>query len=135
MIFLFTAVITQVYSQRIAYDYDAAGNRISRRIVSLPPQNVKGLPSDSVAVEQMFGERSVLVYPNPTKGALGVEIRGDSPDEVLRLILYSGQGVVLFQADVRPGINSVNMTACPKGWYILRVQAGEKRKEFKVIKE
>ena len=131
---LFAAVILQCNSQTISYDYDYAGNRISRKVVPLP-QNIKGQPTDSVIVEDMLGERNILVYPNPTRGSLGVEITGGEWDEDIRLILYNGQGVMLYHASAQQGINPVDMTACPKGWYILRVQDGEKRKEFKVIKE
>jgi len=132
---ILAAVILQSNSQTISYDYDFAGNRISRKVVSLPPQQAKQQPTDSVVVEDMLGARNILVYPNPTRGALGVEITGGEWDEDVRLILYSGQGVMLYDANAQQGINPVDMTAYPKGWYILRVQAGEKRKEFKVIKE
>lgn len=131
---ILAAVNLQTNSQTISYDYDYAGNRVSRRVVSLP-QSIKSQPTDSVVVEDMLGARNILVYPNPTKGALGVEITGGDWDEDIRLILYSGQGVMLYHANANQGINPVDMTAYPKGWYVLRVQAGEKRKEFKVIKE
>ncbi len=131
---ILAAVIFQCNAQTISYDYDYAGNRISRKVVSLP-QSIKGQPVDSVLVEDMLGARNILVYPNPTKGALGVEITGGDWDEDIRLILYNGQGVTFYHAKAQQGINPVDMTAYPKGWYIIRVQAGEKRKEFKVIKE
>ena len=134
LLILLAAVIFQCNSQTISYDYDYAGNRISRKVVSLP-QSIKGQPVDSVLVEDMLGERNILVYPNPTKGALGVEITGGDWDEDIWLILYNGQGVTLYHAKAQQGINPVDMTAYPKGWYILRVLAGEKKKEFKVIKE
>ncbi len=134
---LLAAVIIQSNSQTISYDYDHAGNRISRKVVPLPPppQGAKKQLTDSVVVEDMLGERNILVYPNPTKGTLGVEITGGDWDENIRLILYNGQGVMLYNANANQGINPVEMTVYPKGWYILRVQAGEQRKEFKVIKE
>jgi hypothetical protein len=83
----------------------------------------------------MMDERTITVYPNPTRGALGVEINGGDTEEDLRLILFSGQGVQLYNSNAQPGINPIDMTAYPKGWYILQVQAGESKKEFKVIKE
>jgi len=137
-LFIFlAAVIFQCNSQTISYDYDYAGNRISRKVVLLPPppQGAKKQVTDSVVVEDMLEDRNILVYPNPTKGILGVEITGGDWDEDILLILYNGQGVMLYHANAQQGINPVDMTAYPKGWYILRVQEGEKRKEFKVIKE
>lgn len=136
-IFIFlTSVIIRINSQTISYEYDYAGNRISRKIVSLPPppQGAKQ-HVDSTAVKDMMGERTITVYPNPTRGALGVEINGGDTEEDLRFILFSGQGVQLYNSNAQPGINPIDMTAYPKGWYILQVQAGENMKEFKVIKE
>ena len=118
---------------KISYDYDVAGNRISRKVVTLPPpQSVKQHPPDSIAVDDMLAERTIRVYPNPTKGALGVEITGGDWDENIDLILFSGQGIRLYHAKAHQGINPIDMTVYPEGWYILRVQAGEQRKEFKV---
>jgi len=125
-----------IHSQTVSYAYDQAGNRISRKIVTLPPppQGAKQ-HVDSTAVQDMMDERTITVYPNPTRGALGVEINGGDTEEDLRLILFSGQGVQLYNSNAQPGINPIDMTAYPKGWYILQVQAGESKKEFKVIKE
>lgn len=107
------AVILQIHSQTISYYYDYAGNRIFREVVSLS-QNIKGQPTNSMVVEDVLDQRSILVYPNPTKGALGVEITGGDWDEDIRLTLYSGQGTVLYKGKARQGINPIDMTAYPK---------------------
>ncbi|MEA4937002.1 MAG: T9SS type A sorting domain-containing protein [Paludibacter sp.] len=124
-------------AQTVNYTYDHAGNRISRKVITLPPppQGAKQQSTDSTVVQDMMGERTITVYPNPTRGNLGVQITGGNTEEEIRLIIFGGQGVQLYNSNVQQGINTVDMTAYPKGWYILRVQAGEKRKEFKVIKE
>jgi hypothetical protein len=107
------AVILQIHSQTNSYYYDYAGNRIFREVVSLS-QNIKGQPTNSMVVEDVLDQRSILVYPNPTKGALGVEITGGDWDEDIRLTLYSGQGTVLYKGKARQGINPIDMTAYPK---------------------
>lgn len=129
--------IISMHSQTVSYTYDQAGNRISRKVVPLnsSPQQVGKQHVDSTCIQDMMGERTITVYPNPTRGALGVEINGGDTEEALHIILFSGQGVQLYNSTAQPGINPVDMAAYPKGWYILRVQAGEERKEFKVIKE
>ncbi|MEA4935854.1 hypothetical protein SDC9_158301 [bioreactor metagenome] len=136
-IFQLLFFIASVNSQTVSYTYDTAGNRISRKIVSLPPPPPQGskLYVDSTAIQDMMDERTITVYPNPTRGALGVEINGGDTKEDLRLIIYNGQGMQLYNSNAQPGINPIDMMAYPKGWYILRVQAGENKKEFKVIKE
>ncbi len=124
-----------MHGQSISYTYDAAGNRTSRQVITLPPQNVKKQPTDSVVVQDRLEERTILIYPNPTRGALRIDIAGGNPDEKLRIILYSGQGTMLYHADAHIGSNPLDMSIYPKGWYILQIQAGESRREFKVIKE
>lgn len=136
LMILLVVVSLQVVSQTVSYTYDQAGNRISRKVITLPPppQGAKQ-HVDSTGIQDMMGELTITVYPNPTRGALGVEINGGDTEIALHLILFSGQGVQLYNSTAQPGINPIDMTAYPKGWYILRVQAGEERKEFKVIKE
>lgn len=130
-------IAISMYSQTVSYTYDQAGNRISRKVITLPPppQGAKQQFSDSTVVQDMMGERTITVYPNPTRGALGVEIKGGDTEDALYITLFSGHGVQLYNGIAQPGINPIDVTAYPKGWYILRVQAGEERKEFKVIKE
>lgn len=132
---LFTAVCVQ--AQIIGYSYDAAGNRTSRQVITLPspPQNVEKQSTDSVVVKDRLEERTILIYPNPTQGTLRIDIAGGNPDESLRIILYSGQGTVLYQAPAHMGSNPLDMSIYPKDWYILQIQEGESRREFKVIKE
>ena len=124
-------------NQGISYAYDNAGNRISRKIVdlSLPQTHIK---RDSVApapVIDQLGERKITIYPNPTKGMLAVEITGGDDKDQLQISLYNTDGKQLQNRKVVSGSNSVNMATYPAGWYILRVQAGEKRTEFKIIKQ
>jgi len=70
---LFSATCSHVFSQAISYGYDQAGNRVSRKIVSLgSPQSAKQ-NIDKTVVTEPLGERTITMYPNPTKGALDIE--------------------------------------------------------------
>ena len=123
----------------VSYAYDQAGNRISRKIVPLnsSPANVKKHEEDPapVPVVEQLGERTITIYPNPTKGALGVEITGGNDKDEMRMVLFGPQGTQLQSHKVRSGTTSLNLSSYPTGWYILRVQAGEKMTEFKIIKD
>lgn len=137
LLFLFFIAFSfHVMSQTVSYAYDYAGNRISRKIVSI--SNPTHIKKDSVApapVEDKLGERNIRVFPNPTKGALAVEITGGDTNDPIRLILFSTQGTQLQNSIVSSTTTPVNMASYPAGWYILRIQAGEKVTEFKIIKE
>jgi len=136
LLFSFILILSSGMAQNIvSYAYDNAGNRISRKVVNLNsnPSHVKA--SEPAPVEDQLGERKITVYPNPTRGALAVEITGGNDKDAIQLIVFSAQGVQLQNVKVTATTTPVNMSAYPGGWYILRVQAGEKVTEFKIIKQ
>ena len=136
LLFLFSFSMTSM-AQEVSYAYDNAGNRISRKIVPLNsnPTHAKKTVDDPPPVEEQLGERKIAIYPNPTKGALAVEITGGNDKDLLRIVLLSAQGIQLQNLKAEIGKTPVDMHLYPSGWYILRIQAGEKVTEFKIIKQ
>ena len=140
-LFLFFLSVTTLsaQSQLVSYAYDNAGNRISRKIVLLNnnPSRAKrdtaSVPTPPV-VDQL-GERKITVYPNPTKGAIAVEITGKGDKDNLRITLISPLGVALQTIKAESGTTPVNLSTYAVGWYILRVQAEDKTTEFKIVKQ
>jgi len=137
MFLLSYSMQTLAQQQIVSYAYDNAGNRISRKIVNItpPPSHAKKAVEDPIPVEEQLGERKITIYPNPTKGSLAVEITGGSDKDELRIVLISAQGIQLQNLKVEKGINPIDMHTYPPGWFILRVQAGDKVTEFKIIKQ
>lgn len=123
---LSTSILTRPKAQNLAvsYAYDNAGNRISRKIIDLSvnpnPSHVK-MAEDPAPVEEQLGERTITIYPNPTKGMLGVEIMGGDPKDQLLIILYNADGKQLLHENANPGINSINLATYPAAFYILRI--------------
>jgi hypothetical protein len=136
LLFSFLLFLSSGVAQTVSYGYDNAGNRIFRKIVTLTKVQAvkKSSETPAPAIDQL-GERKITVYPNPTKGALAVEITGGDTKDEIRLILFSAQGTQLQNLKVTATTTPVNMSSYPGGWYILRVQAGEKVTEFKIIKQ
>lgn len=138
LLLLYTVVsLLQLPAQNmVSYAYDQAGNRISRRIVPLysSPSHAKK-NEQPIPVEEQLGERTIRIYPNPTKGALAVEIAGGDEKDELRIILYNADGKQLQNKKVEPGTTPINMSTYPGAYYILRVMTGEKATEFKIIKQ
>lgn len=137
LLFLFLIFFSiTIQAQKVGYDYDLAGNRRFRKIVELNnPSYAKQHVETPVPVEELLGERKITVYPNPTRGALAVEITGGDQKDQMILSVFSSQGVQLQNRRVTAVTTPVNMSAYPAGWYILRVQAGDKMTEFKIIKQ
>ena len=123
--------------QIVSYAYDNSWNRIYRKVVNITPAHAhaKEAVEDPIHVEEQLGERKITGYPNPTKGALAVEITGGNDKDELRILLISSQGVQLQTIKAVIGSTRVDMHLYPAGWYILRIQAGEKITEFKIIKQ
>jgi len=121
----------------VSYAYDNAGNRISRKIVLLnsSPTHVKKDTISPAPVKEQLGDRTITIFPNPTKGALAVEITGGSDKDEIRIMLISGQGIQLKTMKAQTGTTPLDLRAYPPGWYILRVKSGEKVTEFKIIKQ
>jgi len=143
LLFLFVLVfslhgIAQTPNNVVSYAYDNAGNRISRKIVDLSkdpiPSHVKKA-ADPVPVEDQLGERKITVYPNPTKGVLAVEINGGDDKDQLRIVLFNADGKQLVNKKIQSGSTLINMSTYPAAYYILRIQAGDKMTEFKIIKQ
>jgi len=122
---------------KIAYTYDAAGNRTSRRyVVDLRSASVvKSENPDTIAIKNQLGEPEITVYPNPTKGALSVKITGSSEEQKIDMKLYSPQGALLKNIIKTSETTLIDMTSYPSGWYILRVIIDKKPIEFKIIKD
>ena len=136
LLFSFLLILFSGVAQTVSYGYDNAGNRISRKIVPLKTAlAAKKSPETLAPVEDQLGERKITIYPNPTKGALAVEITGGDAKDAIHLILFSAQGVQLQNLKVTASTTPVDMSSYPAGWYILQVQAGDKMTEFKIIKQ
>lgn len=121
----------------ISYTYDQAGNRISRITIPIGQNKAKRNTetTDSVVVKDVLGKLEVKIFPNPTKGALGVDLTGINPDIITRISVYGGQGAQLYNAVAIEGLNPLDFSKYPEGWYILRIEAGTERKEYKIIKQ
>ena len=122
----------------VSYAYDNAGNRISRKVVLLsssPTHVKKDTISTPTPVAEQLGDRNITVYPNPTKGDLAVDITGGNDKDEMQIVLISAQGIQLQVLKAVTGSTPVNMLHYPPGWFIFRVQAGDKMTEFKIIKQ
>jgi hypothetical protein len=123
---------------KVVYTYDAAGCRISRKVIYDPLMMVMKPQDDSEqpkpATENM-GDRVIKIFPNPTHGDLSVEISGANPKEELRIQLYNTQGAVLENKQVTEGSNPVDLSSYPDGVYILRIVGSATGLEYKIIKK
>lgn len=119
------------------YTYDASGNRTERVIDLTKSAQIQG-NSSSTEKEQMIeeglAEFNIKIYPNPTKGALKIEIPGLG-NEYARLAIYNNQGKLIIDKKVSKFVNEVNLSRYPSGMYILKILIGQNSSEWKIIKD
>jgi hypothetical protein len=146
-ILLLFAVISGIFFQAnetygqntISYHYDAAGNRVERTIV-LHASSTKSTQADTTSqtkedvLEEKMGEQKVLIYPNPTKGQLLVEISGYDQEAASGLYLYNLSGTLLQSKSPVTGSDLLDLSAFPMGTYVLKIVLGNKKSEWKVVK-
>jgi hypothetical protein len=78
---------------------------------------------------------SVIIYPNPTRGNLKLNIN-DFTMPGLQYLLFDGNGKLLSQKKVESYLTEVSLSQMQSGIYFIKIQAGTRElKTFKIVKE
>ena len=120
-----------VTTQEVSYTYDAAGNRKTRSIITVG----KGGLDENEEPKGSLDGREILVYPNPVKEELTIEIwKGDNEDNY-RFLLFDMNGKLITESTQQGnGILPFDMSIYQNGIYLLIIETGDGKKEFKIIK-
>ena len=138
IILLVSAIASSSLKAQIYFDYDEAGNCIEKYKTIVLLSKVKGNSKDTTKVDsqsEKISERELIIYPNPTRGALKVEIRGKSPENPVRYLLTDLSGKTLSQVQSDDMYYLFDMTAYPTGVYLLRIMIDNRWSKWKIIKE
>ena len=138
IILLVSAIASSSLKGQIYFDYDEAGNCIEKYKTIVLLSKVKGNSKDTtkiVSQSEMISEREVIIYPNPTRGALKVEIRGKFPENPVRYLLTDLSGKTLSQVQSDDMYYLFDMTAYPTGVYLLIIMIDNRWSKWKIIKE
>ena len=74
------------------------------------------------------------VYPNPTHGELKIELQGFPVGDSYHLLIASTSGKVIVNRNTTENPTIANLTDCPAGIYIMRIQYKNYTKDFKIIR-
>ena len=141
--------------EKISYAYDAAGNRISRTIVSLPAvlksagmeENEEGqdeaVKEETVSSETIGDEvditqpeMEVRLYPNPTQGPFTVELNNVPENASGHIYLLNSQGRALDRKDIRSERKiDFDLSGEIPGIYVVTIQLGDAVSTCKIIKK
>lgn len=134
-LFALTSLLCPVlsFSQYIGYGYDAVGNRIKREII-ISNNNVRKTPPKTV-VSEMLSDKTIRIYPNPTKGILKIEISGWSELDAGSITVFNTNGARLVSTPLSDPATTVDITGCAPGIYLMLVRINDKESTWKIIKE
>lgn len=134
-ILLLTSAINSI-GQSATYAYDNAGNRTARVFSMSPAPAQPGSPTSAItSLSDMIAEKSIIIYPNPTKGILYVEIK-DYTDKLkaeFRLSDMSGRTVINRKAN--SGYQTFDISRQAAGIYLLQINISGESVVWKIIKE
>jgi len=129
-------------SLTVEYEYDASGNRTSRKVIELPA--APSAPNMAVAQElpdaepEYFVEKiarvTMKIYPNPATEKITLEISNWEDLQAGMFKLFSLNGQLLQEQPVHSTTTTISLAGLSKGTYILKVRINDKTEDWKVIK-
>lgn len=135
ILLLFTAFQLFAQTYKVVYEYDDAGNRVSRVVISLDSR-AKSVDDTISPLEQELNQCKISVFPNPTKGFLHLEISAGEVNCCYDFTLYSSSGQqMLNKKQIGNGNVSLDLSAFNAGIYILILKYEEEVVQYKIIKQ
>lgn len=138
-VFVILLISSTCFAQTYSFHYNSRGHRDTRTLISLKSATIS---ADSILakelskpLEDLVGLQKTLIYPNPTKGMLRVDLPSLA-DQVAMIRVHDSTGKLVIQKTAVESSNDVDLSAYPPGFYIMTIQVGsDNRKEWKIIKE
>lgn len=126
---------TTTLSGQVSFLYDDNGNRISRTLTLK-----KSAAADSVSAEQEkkadeIAGSKLLIYPNPAKETLHVDLSGSDCETCGRMELIDLGGKILRSLPLLSGSNTLDMSPFPPAVYLLSLTKDGQVNTWKIIKE
>lgn len=132
-------------SQTIKYTYDGNGNRTSRILLveqlgskglNFPVEKVEDLPVINKEEEliKTEGELSTLVYPNPNKGLIKIDISFMPLNSKTEARIYDLSGIEQLVKRNFESSSEIDINHLKDGIYILRIKVNESVFDWKIVK-
>ncbi len=130
----------------IQYIYDATGNRIQRKVVTMlvgegndeaalraiGEQAATAAASNDLAKTDAFVQQT-QVFPNPTQDRLNIQLREALPGAIVELFDLSGRS--LLRQSMPDVSTSIDIRAQEAGTYILTIRAKDFVAQWKIVKQ
>jgi len=144
------------------YEYDAAGNRVVRKVIDVPkvlpapPEDSLAVISDELQVTsnklqdelqsfesqkspeyylEKLAQVEMKIYPNPATEKITLAISNLEKMQNGTLQLYSMNGQLLQTQPIHSAICEISLAGLATGSYILKVQINDTTENWKIIKQ
>jgi hypothetical protein len=149
-ILMITAMGVTMYGQpdvmQREYGYDAAGNRIIRKVVIIPPppapqsspshKSMSGIDSvQNDVLTDRAGDIALKIYPNPTTSAITLEVEHATEEITGMIYLHNSSGGMLSSQAIHSDRTEIDMRSYPAGIYLATVLINGKQTHWKNIKQ
>ncbi len=126
---------------KIHFRYDDSGNRELRTLVD----TIEFTSNTAIAyeldqdeevtpIETELGDQEVLIYPNPTRGVLRIDMP-KLEDSGVTLAIFDLRGNLLVSKDAHEFNNRIDLSSYPSGTYVLILRFANTSREWKIIKK
>jgi len=119
---------------RFTFTYDGSGNRTGRVIVLSQAASTNLSPETTAEViTDQLEDQQIRIYPNPAAGLLKLDFSSVSASGTI-LKVYDSKTRLLVNRQAQKTGNELSFCEYSPGSYILVIQSGEKKQEWKIIK-
>jgi len=149
ILFLLLFLSNIAFSQQYSYEYDNAGNRISRKYVGLKKK--LNLQEDSLLIDSLYndsiiakedmdvykdniGDKEISIFPNPTKGKLRVEISNIEDGDIIILKVFDLSGREIYSNEKLSNYD-IDLSNYENGVYLLDIILNKEKSYWKIVKE
>ncbi|MBN2612908.1 MAG: T9SS type A sorting domain-containing protein [Bacteroidales bacterium] len=119
----------------IYFQYDDCGNRKSRSITMPSLKSTEENNALPKEYSDNLDGKEVLIYPNPVKSEITIEIPELGDDEFGSLKIYNQEGKLALQKNKVSRKTMLNLSELPHGIYYLNISLADKTIQWKIIKE
>ncbi len=88
--------------------------------------------TSNVGVADLLSKANVLMYPNPTRGMLHVNL-GEYKSQVVYMKVYDTKGQVVFSKKIYNSSNVFDLSSLAKGGYVVELRNGINKSSSRIV--
>ena len=124
------------YGQIVNYAYDNSGNRTSRTVtLSKSLRAERDTSKYKEKITEQIAEQTIVVYPNPVKEEVNIEIKGVEENLEGSVYLFDQGGRLLITQSEISTRNTINLSRYPAGIYFIIIRVGNNKTKYTIIKD